>query len=65
MELSNFESAVVYLANTRIVSYTLKGATSESEKRAACALKLFLDDAVRSGQLVEFIRASGIEERIK
>ena len=65
MELSNFENAVVHLANTKIVSYTLKDAKSEADKQAACALKLFLDDAVKSGKLVEFIRASDFEGRLK
>lgn len=62
MNLSRFENAVVHLADTKVVGYILERSKSRSDKKAANALKLFLNEAVKSGQVVKFIRDHDLEE---
>lgn len=62
MNLSKFETAVVHLTNTKIVSYILESGRSRSDKKAANVLKLFLNEAVKSGQVVKFIRDHDLED---
>ena len=61
--LSKFEEAAVHMANTSIVEFINTGDTSKPQKKVANALKCYLNETVKSGEFVAFIRENELERR--
>lgn len=62
-DLTRFELAAIHMADTSIVDFINTGRKTKPQKKVANVLKCYLNEAVKSGDLVAFIRENELEQR--